>query len=122
VIDPVRRARLGFARPDRQERAVHVSTRTRLTRVIFLAAIVVLVAACSRPLDIDGLESELKDQVEEEFGTTGLTVTCPDDVKAEAGSTFTCEASDASGATMVLTVTQRDDQGNVRWNVTGAST
>jgi len=99
-----------------------VPFRSCLARAASLAAVIVLAAACSRPLDVDQLESELKDQVEEEFGTTGLTVTCPDDVKAEAGSTFTCEASDASGATMVLTVTQKDDQGNVRWNVTGAST
>ena len=49
-------------------------------------------------------------------------MTCPDDVKVEAGTSFTCEASDASGATMVLTVTQKNDQGNVRWSVTGAST
>jgi len=99
-----------------------VPSRSRLARAAGLAAIAVLAAACSRPLDIDQLESELKEQVEQEFATTGLTVTCPDDVKAEAGSTFTCEASDASGATMVVTVSQKDDQGNVRWNVTGAST
>lgn len=96
--------------------------RSRLARAASLAAVIVLAAACSRPLDIDGLESELKVQVEQELATEGLTVTCPDDVKAEAGSTFTCEASDASDATMVITVTQKDDQGNVTWMVTGAST
>lgn len=99
-----------------------MSSRTRLTRAISLAAIALLAAACSRPLDIDGLESQLEAQVEQELATEGLTVTCPDDVKAEAGSTFTCEASEASGATMVITVTQKDDQGNVTWKVTGAST
>lgn len=95
--------------------------RTRATRALALIALALL-AACSRQLDINGLEPKLARQVEREFGTTGLTVTCPDNVKAEAGSTFTCEASDASGATMVLTVTQKDDQGQVRWSVTGAST
>jgi hypothetical protein len=119
VIDPPRRPRLGFARPGPQERSVHVPSRSRAAIALALAA---LAAACSRPLDIDGLESQLKEQVETELDTTGLTVTCPDDVKAEAGSTFTCEASDPSGATMVITVTQKDDQGNVTWKVTGAAT
>jgi Domain of unknown function (DUF4333) len=99
-----------------------VPFRSRIVRAAALLAIGLLAAACSRPLDVDQLESELKDQVERDLGTTGLTVTCPDDVKAEAGSTFTCEASDASGATMVITVTQKDDQGHVTWKVTGAST
>jgi hypothetical protein len=98
-----------------------VPLRTRPTRALALVTIA-LFAACSRPLDVTGLESQLKRQVEDDLGTTGLTVTCPDNVKAEAGSTFTCEASDASGATMVITVTQTDDQGNVTWKVTGAST
>lgn len=97
-------------------------SRSRPARAAALLAIGLLAAACSRTLDMDQVESDLKTQAEQEFGTTGLTVTCPDDVQVEAGATFTCEASDASGATMVLTVTQKDDQGNVRWSVTGAST
>lgn len=97
-------------------------SRSRPARAAALIAIGLLAAACSRTLDMDQVEIDLKAQAEKEFGTSGLTVTCPDDVKVEAGATFTCEASDPSGATMVLTVTQKDDQGNVRWSVTGAST
>ncbi|MGZ5289003.1 MAG: DUF4333 domain-containing protein [Actinomycetota bacterium] len=97
-------------------------SRSRPARAAAFLAIGVLAAACSRTLDMTQVESDLKDQAEQEFGTSGLTVTCPDDVKVEAGTSFTCEASDASGATMVLTVTQENDQGKVRWSVTGAST
>ena len=97
-------------------------SRSRPARAAALLAIGVLAAACSRTLDMNQVESELKRQVERDLGTQGLTVTCPDDVKVEAGTSFTCEASDASGATMVLTVTQENDQGKVRWSVTGAST
>lgn len=71
---------------------------------------------------MDQVESQLKQQVETDLDTSGLTVTCPDDVKVETGTSFTCEASDPSGATMVVTVTQENDQGRVRWSVTGAST
>jgi hypothetical protein len=122
VIDPVRRPRLGFGRPDRQERSVHVPFRYRLARAAPLAAISLLAAACSRPLDIDGLESQLKAIYEKEFDATDLTVTCPDGVKAEAGSTFQCQATDATGATVVITVTQIDDQGKVKSEITDAST
>lgn len=97
-------------------------SRSRPARAAALLAIGVLAAACSRTLDMNQVEAELKRQVERDLGTQGLTVTCPDDVKVEAGTSFTCEASDASGATMVLTVTQENDQGKVRWSVTGAST
>ncbi len=97
-------------------------SRSRPARAAALLAIGVLAAACSRTLDMNQVEAELKRQVERDLGTNGLTVTCPDDVKVEAGTSFTCEASDASGATMVLTVTQENDQGKVRWSVTGAST
>lgn len=97
-------------------------SRSRPARAAALLAIGVLAAACSRTLDMNQVESELKRQVERDLGTQGLTVTCPDDVKVEEGTSFTCEASDASGATMVLTVTQENDQGKVRWSVTGAST
>ena len=97
-------------------------SRSRPARAAALLAIGVLAAACSRTLDMKQVEAELKRQVERDLGTQGLTVTCPDDVKVEAGTSFTCEASDASGATMVLTVTQENDQGKVRWSVTGAST
>jgi hypothetical protein len=98
-----------------------VPPRTRITRALALVSIALL-AACSRPLDVNGLESQLKRKLERDLGTTGLTVTCPDNVKAEAGSTFTCEASDASGATMVLTITQDDDQGHVSYSIADAST
>lgn len=97
-------------------------SRSRPARAALLAAIVVLAAGCSQPLDVAGLESQLQTQLEKEFDTKGLTVTCPDDVKAEAGSTFECQASDATGATVVITVTQTDDQGHVTWKVTNAST
>ncbi len=96
--------------------------RSRPARACALLAIGLLATGCSRTLDTDQVEFQLKGQVETDLDTSGLTVTCPDDVKVEAGSTFTCEATDGSGATMVITVTQKNDQGDVRWNVSGAST
>ena len=99
-------------------------SRMRSALVAALIALGLLGAACSRTLDMSQVESELKRQVERDLGTVGLTVTCPNDVKVEAGTSFTCEASDASGATMELTVTQDNRRGRVVavWDITGAST
>jgi hypothetical protein len=51
-----------------------------------------------------------------------FTVTCPTNITAEKGGTFTCTVSDASdGSTATVTVTQQDDQGQFDWKVTAAS-
>ena len=47
-----------------------------------------------------------------------LSVDCPEDVPAGAGDTFRCTAVADDGSVATITVTQSDDQGNVRWEVT----
>jgi len=89
-----------------------------------LAAVVVLAiaaAACTKTLDTDGLEGELKRQIEQQTDSTITSVDCPADVEVQAGESFECTAEEESGTTFTLTVTQRDDQGNVDWEVTDAS-
>ena len=68
-------------------------------------------------LDTDGLEQELKQQIESQTGTKMRTVDCPT-VELEAGATFDCVAEDRSDTTYTIVVTQTDDQGNVDWEVT----
>jgi Domain of unknown function (DUF4333) len=89
--------------------------RVRFARVVALAAVAASAAACTKTLDKRGLEAQLATQL------PGLTVHCPDGVKAQAGAVFTCAASDPSGSGFQITVTQTDDKGNVTWTVTGAS-
>lgn len=48
------------------------------------------------------------------FGDT-VRVSCPEDVEAKAGATFTCTAKAPSGETADVRVTQKDDKGNIRW-------
>jgi hypothetical protein len=92
----------------------------RLTRTAAIAAVVVLAVACTKSLDTSSLESTLQSQAAETLGVSDLTVSCPDNVKVQAGGTFTCTAT-GSGAAFTLTVTQSDDQGTVTWKVAGAS-
>ena len=48
-----------------------------------------------------GLETQLENQLNTQLKTTGITVDCPSDVKAEAGGKFDCTATipDAGTAT-----------------------
>lgn len=68
-------------------------------------------------LDTDGLEQELRHQIESQTDTKVRTVDCPT-VELEAGATFNCVAEDRSDAIYTIVVTQRDDQGNLSWEVT----
>jgi uncharacterized protein DUF4333 len=92
------------------------------TRIISLAAIALL-SACSfsigsgNNLNTDKLETEVKNGIEEQTGATGVTVTCPDDVKIEKDNNFTCTAADNQGNSRNVDVTQTDDEGNVNWEL-----
>ncbi len=98
-----------------------MSMRSRSVRVAAAACLALAAAACTKTLDTDGLEGELQAQVEQQTGSTISAVDCPADIEVETGGTFTCTAREESGATFTIQVTQRDDQGNVEWEVTDAT-
>ena len=90
------------------------STRSRRVRLACALAVLVSVAAvCNTSLDTEGLEPQLLSQAEEETGQDYRSVSCPRDVKAEAGATFECTAVDADGIEFTILVTQIDDEGRV---------
>jgi Domain of unknown function (DUF4333) len=93
---------------------------SRTARLLAVAMLAVAVAACTKSLDTDGLESKLKTQIEAQTDSTITGVECPDDIKVESGATFECTATEESGATFTIEVVQTDDAGNVTWEVTGA--
>jgi hypothetical protein len=94
--------------------------RSRSARVVLVLTLAIAAAACSKTLKIDQLEPQLANQLDTQLETTGVTVDCPSDVKAEAGATFECTATLSNGDTIVLEVTQKDDNGNVSWKVVDA--
>jgi translation initiation factor IF-1 len=91
-------------------------------RVVVLFASLALVGGCTRTktLDANGLEEMLRAKIEQQLGTQGFSVDCPDDEPAKAGATFQCSATSAAGKTLTIEVTQTDDQGNVTWKATNA--
>lgn len=70
-------------------------------------------------LDTAEAERQITQLAEEQAGVAPTEVTCPTDVAAEAGANFACSAS-LDGQPITFTVTQTDDDGNVR--ITGDNT
>ena len=83
---------------------------TRIARAATLVAVILVAVGCTKSLDTSSLESALKSQVESEFNASGLTISCPDNIKVEAGGTFECTATDQSGQSVTIEVTQKDDR------------
>ena len=92
---------------------------TRIARAAALVAVTLVAVGCTKSLDTANLESTLKTQLESQLNASGLTVSCPDNIKVESGGTFECTATDQSGQSVTIEVTQKDDQGNVTWKPSG---
>jgi hypothetical protein len=98
------------------------SSRSRRIRLACaLVALTSVAAVCNPSLDTEGLEPQLLSQAEEQTRQDYRSVSCPRDVKPEAGATFECTAKDASGIEFTILVTQLDDEGNVDWRFVDAS-
>jgi hypothetical protein len=88
---------------------------------IVVAAVVVLGALAvgafllfgTKTLDMAEAEREIAQLTEDQAGVAPTDVSCPAQVEARSGETFTCTAS-LEDQPMSFTVTQTDDDGNVR--------
>jgi Domain of unknown function (DUF4333) len=88
--------------------------------VPLLAAGALAVAGCGdKKLDTGKLEGKIKDGIEQQAGVKIKSVDCPDDVEVKKGDSFNCKATTTSGQTANVKVSQRDDEGNVNYQVGG---
>ncbi|MTD45426.1 DUF4333 domain-containing protein [Conexibacter sp. W3-3-2] len=69
-----------------------------------------------KTVNTDKAEESIGASLSEQLGGT-VTVTCPDDVEAKKGDTFTCDAKGSDGRTGTVNVTQKDDDGNISWKL-----
>jgi Domain of unknown function (DUF4333) len=92
-------------------------TRRRLGTGL-LASAVLLLGACTPQINTAELEQQIQDELSSQTGVTPTSVDCPQDVPAEEGDTFRCTAVADDSSVATITVTQSDDEGNVRWEVT----
>ena len=99
--------------------------RPKLARAAVVLCFAAAASGCSllpKHLDTKGLEPDLASQYDDQFGTTGTTVSCPTGIKAETGGTFDCTATLSDGSTVTLHITQKNADGEVAWKPVGAST
>ena len=99
--------------------------RSRFGRAAIRLGIAVVAVACSKTLDTEGLQTQIAVQLNTQLETTGITVACPGDIKAESGNEFQCTATVPDAGTITINVKQTDSDGHVTWAVvdggTGAS-
>jgi len=85
-----------------------------------LAAGALGVAGCGdKKLDTGKLEGKVKDGIEKQAGVKITSVKCPSDVKVQKGNIFNCTATTTTGQKANVKVTQKDDKGNVNYQVGG---
>jgi hypothetical protein len=96
--------------------------RTRFVRAAILLCVASAAVACSKTLNSGGLETELQTQLNSQLDTSGITVDCPEDIKAEAGGEFDCTGAVPAAGTITIHVKQTDADGHVTWEVVDATT
>ena len=68
----------------------------------------------STGLDVAKAEASIAAEIGAQVGGE-WTVTCPEDIPIEKDLTANCEATSADGQSVMVNITQTDDQGNVTW-------
>lgn len=82
------------------------------------AATLLLLAGCGTKLDMSIINKSISDGLASQLGLADAVVTCPQEAPpAKAGGTFECEAKPKDGGRLVLQVTQKDDKGNIAWEL-----
>ena len=75
-------------------------------------------SACGVKLDMGAINKSISDGLNKQLGVEISSVSCPMETRAaKAGDSFECEAKPKDGGRIVVKVTQKDDQGNVNWEV-----
>lgn len=75
------------------------------------------VAGCGGSIDDAKLEAELEKGIERQAGVKIASVSCPEGRALKQGDVFNCTATTTGGDRHTIKVTQRDDKGNVGWEV-----
>lgn len=74
--------------------------------------------ACSTTLDMKAIEASVTSGVESQMSLPVASVACPSETKtAKAGDVFECVVTPKDGGKATVKVTQSDDKGNVKWEV-----
>jgi hypothetical protein len=92
------------------------------TPSLVLGGLLALAAVgCNTTLTLDDqrLEQVISQGFQEQTQHSLTAIDCPSDRPLQQGDTFTCDATTDDGESLVITVTQTDNAGNVHWSITG---
>lgn len=73
--------------------------------------------ACSSSLDMAAIKTAISDGLKTQLGLEVASVTCPDSREIKAADAFECVAVPKLGGRLTMKVTQKDDQGNIAWEL-----
>lgn len=91
--------------------------RLKSAGVVVAGILMLALVACGPgKLDMEKIKSSVQSGVSSQLGLKVDSVTCPTEVEAKAGGTFSCtvKTSDLTEE-LPVEVTQNDDKGNVTW-------
>jgi hypothetical protein len=73
---------------------------------------------CTRTLDMDALNRSISEGIDKQLAMPVASVQCPAERRAIAvGDAFDCTVTPKAGGQLTVKVTQKDDAGNVAWEV-----
>jgi Domain of unknown function (DUF4333) len=83
-----------------------------------LAVVALATAGCgTSKLDTSRLEKDIKTGIADRTGLGIRSASCPDEVDAKKGATFSCAVVTEKGERATVEVTQEDAKGSVRWRL-----
>ena len=90
----------------------------RPSRLACVLAPLVAVAGCTQMLSMEGTSKAISEGLSSQLSMSIASVTCPESREIKAGDVFECVATPAVGGRLTVQVTQKDNAGNVAWEVT----
>ena len=91
---------------------------TASTRTLSVSVLLLALAGCSRNLDMEAIKTSITAEVKTQTGLEIASVECPTEARpVKLGDAFTCTAVPRIGGRLVIKAAQKDDQGNITWEV-----
>jgi hypothetical protein len=82
-----------------------------------LAGTALVLAGCTPEIDMQSTRDTIRQGITEQTTLEIAAVTCPETRHARAGDTFECIALPTMGGRLRVAVEQKDDHGNIAWNL-----
>jgi len=94
-------------------------TKPWFTKSCFgVLGLALVLAGCGGKLDMDKINKSIADGLSSQLGLADVAVTCPAEARPlKSGDTFDCEGKPKEGGKLTIKVTQKDDQGNIAWEL-----